>query len=235
MSASARPRKMYPKVDLFAGYSYVHTEPGHRALFVQRQWRRRFRRVESHELGRRSSSKWAAFTPANIGGTDVDATAVTYMAGPKISLFHRSKLSPFAQALFGFAHTNPGFNQQPHQSQHISPCARSRARLECHAPLRNSSRPGGLPADAHPHFDQPGELEQLPLFRGRCVPLLISLYEFASRRRRGRSRAGNCKGRSTEFFGPFFCSLRLRHGCKRKITVIEVSTSTGSPFSMVGR
>jgi hypothetical protein len=41
----------------------------------------------------------------------VDATAETVMAGPKISFFRRSRLTPFAQALFGFIHTNPGYSQ----------------------------------------------------------------------------------------------------------------------------
>jgi hypothetical protein len=98
-----------PKIDLFAGYSYVHTSPG----------------IAASSFNSNGGVGSAAFNFTNwgslvlevggihaskINGVDVDATAVTYMAGPKISFFHRSKLTPFAQALFGFVNTNPGFN-----------------------------------------------------------------------------------------------------------------------------
>jgi len=99
-----------PRVDLFAGYTYVHTGPGISApsfnanggvgsvAFNLTNWGSLVVEVGGIHTGK-------------INGLDVDATAFTYMAGPKITLFHRSKLSPFAQALFGFAHTNAGFNQ----------------------------------------------------------------------------------------------------------------------------
>ena len=99
-----------PKVDLFAGYSYVHTGPGISAPSFNANGG-----VGSVAL---NLTNWGALVvevggihASVINGTDVDATALTYMAGPKITLFHRSKLSPFAQALFGFTNTNPGFNQ----------------------------------------------------------------------------------------------------------------------------
>src|SRR6202166_629427 len=99
-----------PKIDLFAGYSYVHTSPD----------------IALSSFNANGGIGSVAFNFTNwgslvveaggihastINGTDVDATALAYLAGPKITLFHRSKLSPFAQALFGFTHTNPGFNQ----------------------------------------------------------------------------------------------------------------------------
>src|ERR1700688_908889 len=92
-----------PKVDLFAGYSYIHTGPG----------------IALPSFNANGGIGSVAFNFTNwgglvveaggihastINGTDVDATALTYLAGPKITLFHRSKLSPFAQALFGFTH-----------------------------------------------------------------------------------------------------------------------------------
>ena len=80
-------------------------------IFNCAAWRRRVRRVESHQLGQPRRPKWVAFMPARSAPRTVDATALTYLAGPKITLFRRSKFSPFAQALFGFVNTNPGFNQ----------------------------------------------------------------------------------------------------------------------------
>lgn len=99
-----------PKVDLFAGYSFVHTSPGIAIPAFTANGG-----VGSVAL---NLTNWGSLVvevggihTSSIHGTDVDATALTYMAGPKISLFHSSRFSPFAQALFGFVNTNPGFNQ----------------------------------------------------------------------------------------------------------------------------
>ncbi len=99
-----------PKVDLFAGYTFVHTGPGIAVPSFNANGG-----LGSVAL---NLTNWGSLVvevggihAGTINGTDVDATALTYLAGPKISFFHRSKFSPFAQALFGFVNTNPGFNQ----------------------------------------------------------------------------------------------------------------------------
>jgi hypothetical protein len=109
LSAPAQAQDV-PRVDLFAGYTYVHTGPAITLPSFSANGG-----VGSDAL---NLTNWGSLVvevggihASVINGTDVDATALTYMAGPKITLFHRSKLSPFAQALFGFANTNPGFNQ----------------------------------------------------------------------------------------------------------------------------
>jgi hypothetical protein len=98
-----------PRVDLFAGYTYEHVSPGIAASSFSANGG-----VGSVAF---NLTNWGSLVlevggihTSKIDGADVDATALTYMAGPKISLFHRSKLTPFAQALFGFVNTNPGFN-----------------------------------------------------------------------------------------------------------------------------
>ena len=108
-----------PKVDLFAGYSYVHTSPGVALSSFNANGG-----VGSVAL---NLTNWGSLVvevggihASVINGTDVDATALTYMAGPKITLFHRSRFSPFVQALFGFAErTNAGFNQSHDQPQFL--------------------------------------------------------------------------------------------------------------------
>lgn len=99
-------------VDVFAGYSLVHTEPGAQLSTFNANGG-----VASVAL---NFSNWLAGVveaggvhTSNINSADVDATAVTVMAGPKIMLFHRSAFTPFGQVLFGFIHTNPGYSQQP--------------------------------------------------------------------------------------------------------------------------
>ena len=98
-------------VDIFAGYSFVHTEPGAQLSTFNANGG-----VASAAL---NFSNWFAGVvevggvhASRISGADVDATAETVMAGPKIMLFHRSKFTPFGQALFGFIHMNPGYSQQ---------------------------------------------------------------------------------------------------------------------------
>jgi outer membrane immunogenic protein len=119
LSAAAQDNS---RIDLFAGYSYVHTSPGIAISAFNANGG-----VGSVAF---NVTSWGSFVAevggihaSTINGTDVDATAETYMIGPKISLFRRSKLSPFAQALFGFVHTNSGFNQTPinHNSFAASP------------------------------------------------------------------------------------------------------------------
>jgi hypothetical protein len=99
-------------LDVFAGYSFVHTEPGAQLSTFNVNGG-----VASAAL---NFSNWLAGVveaggvhTSNINGSDVDATAVTVMAGPKIMLFHRSAFTPFGQVLFGFIHSNPGYSQQP--------------------------------------------------------------------------------------------------------------------------
>ncbi len=99
-----------PKVDLFAGYSFVHTGPGIAIPSFNANGG-----IGSVAL---NLTNWGSLVvevggihAGAINGTDVNATALSYLAGPKISFFRHSKFSPFAQALFGFVNTNPGFNQ----------------------------------------------------------------------------------------------------------------------------
>ena len=97
------------KVDIFAGYSYLHTSPG----VTQSS----FKANGGDASIAFNVNRWGSFV-AEVGGvhaskissTDVDANAETFLFGPKISLFRKSKLTPFAQALFGFAHANAAFN-----------------------------------------------------------------------------------------------------------------------------
>lgn len=106
LSAAAQGKST---VDLFAGYSYVHTSPG--VAFSS------FNANGGVGSAAFNVNSWGSFVAevggihaSRITGTDVDASAETFLFGPKISLFRGSKLTPFAQALFGFAHSNAAFN-----------------------------------------------------------------------------------------------------------------------------
>ena len=97
------------KVDLFAGYSYLHTGPG----VAQSS----FKANGGDASLAFNVNRWGSLVAevggvhaSKISGTDVDANAETFLFGPKISLFRGSTFTPFAQALFGFAHANAAFN-----------------------------------------------------------------------------------------------------------------------------
>jgi opacity protein-like surface antigen len=88
-----------PKVEAFGGYSYLRVNPGSGASGLN--------------FNGGSGSLAYNFTPmlgvvADFGGyhwsqNGADATAVSYLFGPKIALRH-GPITPFAQVLFGGAH-----------------------------------------------------------------------------------------------------------------------------------
>ena len=110
------------KIDLFAGYSFLHTGPGINATSFNANGG-----VGSVAL---NLTSWGGLVAevgvihaTKISSTDVDASAYTFLAGPKLSLFHGSRLSPFAQVLAGVVRTDPAFNLTPktHYTFAVSP------------------------------------------------------------------------------------------------------------------
>jgi peptidoglycan-associated lipoprotein len=93
-----------PKVDIFAGYSYVRENPDTTG-------------VGSYSLDGGSASfayhikdwlsavgDFGGYHNVNILGTGVDGTLSTYVFGPRISYHSDRRITPFAEALFGVAH-----------------------------------------------------------------------------------------------------------------------------------
>ncbi len=95
-----------PKVDIFAGYSYLRYSPSSSG-------------VDSFNLHGGSASfaynanSWLSgvadfggYHSGNILGTGVDGTLSTYLFGPKISYRKHERITPFGQVLFGVAHAS---------------------------------------------------------------------------------------------------------------------------------
>jgi opacity protein-like surface antigen len=93
-----------PKVDVFAGYSYVRENPSTSG-------------VDSFSLNGGSASltyhvkDWVSavadfggYHNGNILGTGLDGTLSTYLFGPRISYRSYRRVTPFGEALFGVAH-----------------------------------------------------------------------------------------------------------------------------------
>ena len=100
------------RVDLFGGYSYVHTGPGIALSSFNANGG-----VGSVAFNLNSWGSLVAevggIHVSKINGVDVDANAETFMAGPKISLLRVSRFTPFAQVLAGVARSDAAFNGTP--------------------------------------------------------------------------------------------------------------------------
>ena len=105
-AASAYAQESAPKVDVFAGYSYLQANPGVSG-------------VDSFHLHGGSASAAYNFTSllsavadfggynnGNILGTGTSGTLYTYLFGPRVSYRHFRRITPFGQVLFGAAHAN---------------------------------------------------------------------------------------------------------------------------------
>ena len=93
-----------PKVDIFAGYSYLRANPATTG-------------VDSFSLNGGSASiaynatSWLSgvadfggYASNNILGTDKGGTLSTYLFGPRVTIRHFNRVTPFGQVLFGAAH-----------------------------------------------------------------------------------------------------------------------------------
>lgn len=95
-----------PKVDIFAGYSYVRQNPSASG-------------VSSYSLNGGSASvaynanNWlsgvadfGAYHSGNILNSGADGTVSTFLFGPRVSVRHFGRVTPFAEVLFGVAHAD---------------------------------------------------------------------------------------------------------------------------------
>src|SRR5712691_5346456 len=98
-----------PKVDIFAGYSYVRENPSTSG-------------ASSFSLNGGSASltyhvkdwisgvaDFGAYHNGNILGSGVDGTVSTYLFGPRVSYRSYRRVTPFGEALFGVAHEGARF------------------------------------------------------------------------------------------------------------------------------
>jgi len=106
LAATAGAQESAPKVDIFAGYSYLQANPGVAG-------------VDSFHLHGGSASvaynynhwlsavaDFGGYNNGNILGTGASGTLSTYLFGPRVSYRHFRKITPFGQVLFGVGHAN---------------------------------------------------------------------------------------------------------------------------------
>ena len=104
LTGAAAHAQETPRLDVFAGYSYVRANPGPRS-------------GESFSLNGGEASAtyhikdwisgvadFAGYHNANILGRGADGTLSTYLFGPRFSYRSYHHATPFAETLFGVAH-----------------------------------------------------------------------------------------------------------------------------------
>jgi len=95
-----------PKLDVFAGYSYVRFNPSTSGVngFDLHGGSASAAYNFNHWLS--GVADFGGYHSGNILGTGVDGTLSTYLFGPRVSYRHYSRVTPFAQVLFGGAHAS---------------------------------------------------------------------------------------------------------------------------------
>jgi opacity protein-like surface antigen len=106
LGVATRAQESAPKIDAFAGYSYLQANPGVSG-------------VNSFHLHGGSASvaynynNWlggvadfGGYNNGNVLGTGTSGTLSTYLFGPRVSYRHLRKVTPFGQVLLGVAHAN---------------------------------------------------------------------------------------------------------------------------------
>ena len=101
--ATARAQDV-PKVDIFAGYSYVRENPstsGASGFSLNGGSASIAYNAKSWLSG---VADFGAYHNGNILGTGTDGTLSTYLFGPRVSYHHSGRITPFGEVLLGVAH-----------------------------------------------------------------------------------------------------------------------------------
>ena len=95
-----------PKVDIFAGYSYVNVNPSTSGVsgFHLNGGSASVAYNANHWLS--AVADFGGYHANNILGTGIDGTISTYLFGPRVSYRKFERITPFAQTLFGVAHAS---------------------------------------------------------------------------------------------------------------------------------
>ena len=105
-AVSAYAQESAPKVDVFAGYSYVQANPGVTGVdsFHLHGGNANVSYNITNWLG--GVADFGGYTNGDILNTHTSGTFSTYLFGPRVSYRHYSRITPFGQVLFGAAHAN---------------------------------------------------------------------------------------------------------------------------------
>ena len=105
-AVSAYAQESAPKLDVFAGYSYVQANPGVTGVdsFHLHGGNANVSYNIKSWLG--GVADFGGYTNGNILSSGKSGTFSTYLFGPRVSYRHYRRITPFGQVLFGVAHAN---------------------------------------------------------------------------------------------------------------------------------
>ena len=105
----AASQESAPKVEGFLGYSYIRANPQTSGLdsFNLHGGSGSFAYNLNNSLG--LVADLGGYHAGNIGGSGVDANFFSYLFGPRLSYRGLSKITPFAQVLFGGTRSSANF------------------------------------------------------------------------------------------------------------------------------
>lgn len=95
-----------PKVDVFAGYSFVRENPSTAGVSSFSLNGGSASIAYNHNSWLSGVADFGGYHNGNILNTGVAGTLSTYLFGPRVSYRHYERLTPFGEVLFGVAHAS---------------------------------------------------------------------------------------------------------------------------------
>jgi len=103
---SVSAQESAPKVDIFAGYSYLQANPGVTGVDAFHLHGGSASFAYNFTTSWSGAADFGGYNNGNILGGHASGTVASYLFGPRYSFRHFRKITPFGQVLFGDAHAN---------------------------------------------------------------------------------------------------------------------------------
>jgi len=105
-AVSAFAQEAPPKVDIFAGYSYLQANPGASGVDAFHMNGGSASLAYHFRTSLSAVADFGGYTNGNVLGTQTSGTVATYLFGPRYSYRHFRRITPFGQLLLGTAHSD---------------------------------------------------------------------------------------------------------------------------------
>jgi opacity protein-like surface antigen len=106
LGATAFAQETAPKIDIFAGYSYLQANPGVSGVDSFHLHGGSASVAYNYKTWLSGVADFGGYNNGNVLGTGASGTLSTYLFGPRVSYRHLRKITPFGQVLFGVGHAN---------------------------------------------------------------------------------------------------------------------------------
>jgi opacity protein-like surface antigen len=105
-AVTASAQESAPKVDIFAGYSYLQANPGVKGVDSFHLHGGSASVAYNYNTWLSAVADFGGYNNGNVLGTGASGTLSTYLFGPRVSYRHFRRITPFGQVLFGAGHAN---------------------------------------------------------------------------------------------------------------------------------